>query len=190
MNLRETDRAFKLLRYVASGLVSEERFLKLVDDAKPYEPKKSLLHLSLADYQAFLNFAEGGDAQAVFFLMQKLDGIKKPKFALRKMSIENFTGWLKYIKVSQKRIDEHFKSIPKIPRSENVERAMKTIFNFGIYSIVDRMAVRHGITDEQAEQIPLITAITKLKIDADAELSKYNVEQALLAESRANFRKK
>lgn len=190
MNLKKTDRALKLLRYVSGGLVSENRFFELVDNAKPYAPKNSLLKLSLADYQEFLNHAEAGDAQAVFFLMQKLDGIKNPKFALRRMSIEKFTGWLKYIKVSQKRIDEHFKSIPKIPRSENVERAMKTVFNFGLYSIVDRMAVRHGLTDEQAEQMSLITAITKLKIDADAELSKYNVEQALLSESRANVKRK
>ena len=190
MKVKINDSAEKLLQYVASGLISNEQFKKLVEKSKPYQPGKDLITLSLLDFQNFANEQEKGEIYGLFFLLEKLDNEKRPQKAVKKMTAQKFLMWLKYIKVSLERIDEHFKSIPKVPMSALVEKATKPIFDFGIYAIVDNMAVRHGITDEQAEQMPLVNAITKMKIDGERAVIRYRVEKASAKEARIKAKSK
>ena len=190
MYVRKTDKAIKLLRFIASEIVTVEQFNKMVENSNPYKPKKELVNLSLGKYAEFLNEIESSELEGLFFLLKELEGIKNPKKAISKMTVERFLMWLKYIQISVKRVQSHFDSIPKIPRSERVKKAMTQEFDFGIYKIVDILARRQGITDSEAEEIPLIFAITKMKIDAESELIRWRVEQALLEESRLKNRKR
>ncbi len=190
MKLRKNDNVEKLLKYVSSGLISEEQFKNLVEKSEIYEPEKSMLTLSLSDFQSFANENEKGEIYGLFFLIEKLDNIKNAQKKVKKMTAERFLSWLKYVKVSLEQINNHFESIPKVPMSALVENASKPIFDFGIYAIVDNMAVRHGITDEQAEQIPLISAITKMKIDGERAVIKNRVEKASAKEARMRAKSK
>lgn len=190
MYIRKTDKAIKLLRFIASQIVTVEQFNEMVESSNPYKPKKELINLSLGKYAEFLNEIESSELEGLFFLLKELEGIKNPKKAISKMTVERFLMWLKYIQISVKRVQSHFDSIPKIPRSERVKKAMTQEFDFGIYKIVDILARRQGITDSEAEEIPLIVAITKMKIDAESELIRWRVEQALLEESRLKNRKR
>lgn len=190
MFVRKTDKAIKLLRFIASQIVTVEQFNELVESSKPYKPKKELISLSLGKYAEFLNEIESSELEGLFFLLRELEGIKNPKKAISKMTVERFLMWLKYLKTSVERVQSHFDSIPKIPKSERVKKAMTQVFDFGIYKIVDILARRQGITDSEAEEIPLIVAITKMKIDAEGELIRWRVEQALLDESRLKNKKR
>lgn len=183
LKVRKTDRAELLLRYVAGGLISKEQFLTLVEKSFAYEPKKSLLELPLKDFQEFVNEQEKGGIFGLLFLLKKLENSKKPHKEVLKMDVNKFLSWFKYIEIATKRINEHFEAIPRVPMSLLVENASKPIFDFGIYAIVDRLAVRQGITDEQAEQMPLIVAITKLKIDAERALIEYRVNEASMRDA-------
>ena len=190
MYVRKTDKAIKLLRLIASQIVTVEQFNEMVERSEPYKPKKDLLNLSLGKYAEFLNEIESSEVEGLLFLLRELEGIKNPRKAINKMTAERFLAWTKYLKTSIERVQSHFDSIPKIPRSERVKKATAQVFDFGVYRIVDMLACRQGITDAEAEEIPLIVAITKMKIDAENELIRWRVEQALLEESRSKSKKR
>ncbi len=184
MKLRITDKLTNLFEYIESGFISEEQLLNLIDNAIPHKPKYSMLMLSLKDYNEYLNLNEENVIYGIMFLMEKLDNIKKPKRKIKKMTIEEWFSWIKYIKVINDRLAEHYRDIPKIPMSRLVEEANKPIFNFGVYAIIDRMAVRHSITDDEAEKIPLLVAITKMKIDGESSLIRWRTDRAIMRENK------
>ena len=67
MYVRKTDKAIKLLRLIASQIVTVEQFNEMVERSEPYKPKKDLLNLSLGKYAEFLNEIESSEVEGLLF---------------------------------------------------------------------------------------------------------------------------
>ena len=84
-----------------------------------------------------------------------------------------------------RRVQAEFDSIPKLPLSFDVENVLAKKKNYGVYGIIDMIAKRQSLTDEEAGRTKLIFAIVKMKIDAQNEIAETEIKNIQLSKMRA-----
>lgn len=190
MNIKKSDKAEKLLRYLASGLITKDEFEGLIKNVKAFKPSGDLIMVTLEEYKNFENEYEKGVVYALIWTVETIHGQKNGRKYIKNLNVVDFLGWMKYLQEAKARIKKQMDNIPKPAASQRVYDAMTNIFDFGIYGIIDRLAQRQGLTDKEAAQIPLLHAITKLKIDGEKAVINQRVHEAMAKEARAKTRRR
>lgn len=151
----------ELLRLVSQGVISEDEWRSVVDGWKSQGfYRVTLDHLTLRHYGRVLACKIDPDAVLVHV---NATGIKEYATAgdiPTALYLDTLTG----LKSDLNRIESAFKNLPKASlTAEELEAGFGNI-DFGLFGIVDTLACRQGLTDEQVKDMPLSDVIGKLSI--------------------------
>jgi len=182
MKINTKDKGSILFSLLTTEILTVDEFRKIIGRWTPIEGVKSLGMFTLDEYQGFLNSQQQGTLEHLIFSVQVVLGLTKKKAVrfVNKMNVGTLLSWFSFLEKEIMNIENHFSNIPKVPMSLDISDIYKRKTDFGVYSIIDYIAVRQSLTDEEASKTPLIFAITKLKIDAENSVAKYEAERLQL----------
>lgn len=182
MRLKGRDRVSHYLRLCDLGLVSADNYNNHLNyfGASDFG---NLYDWDIDTYQGLLNCAT--DPEKVTYLYthhyKGLWGLWG-RWKLAHLSIADYFGAVAYLKHGIEQVTKMFEAIPKPEVSPAIAEIMKQNSDFGFYGIIDRLAQRQGISDDEAGKIPIIIAIAKLRIDAEQSIARQRIEQYNLAQ--------
>lgn len=151
----------ELAQLMISGLISREEWAGFLDGL--HEPPAPVEHLTLGE---FGELSEAGDDISTVQTYRRLLGLRPLS---ESDSAKEFVRELAAIRAGVRMVDSAFSRIPR-PSLSALEKSAGygAADNFGLFGLVDCLARRQGLTDEQAKAITVANAIGKLTIDAEA----------------------
>lgn len=148
----------ELLRYLAEGVITPDEWRELVNGTPPAELPDDITHLSLADY--FSATSTNDDYECTELVWRALGGgwspIPPPYDFLRRLHA---------VADGLKHIAELFENLPTPPLSADEQAAGFGRLNFGVGGLIDRLARRQGLSDDEAKKMSVNSALGKLAID-------------------------
>ena len=179
MKLKGGDRATKYLRLCQTGIITQEdydRHLSFFDKSN-FAP---LHDWGIDIYQGLIN------CQTDFDKVKYLYGVRYGKISalwkLSRLTVAQYFGAVAYLKHGIEHINKMFEAIPRPEVSPAVEAILKQGTDFGFYGIIDTIAVRHKLTDDEAGKTPIVIAIAKMRIDAERNIAHQRIEQYNLSQ--------
>lgn len=160
VRLRADEPIGRTLRLLRGGVFSAEDFATAVKEWRPigcYPVKVDELPFGV--YSLLIDGRD--DAEAVAIYMEAVG--KKPK-RIEDIPTGIFVDILHGLRSDLERIANAFKSIPQPTLSTEEVAAGFGSLNFGLFGIVDTLATRQGLTDDQVKQMSVATVVGKLNI--------------------------
>ena len=176
----------RLFELINAGLFSGDKLERLLLDW-PQREFHRLTSYTLDEYQGLINAQEAGIFEMLRYSIGVEKGIseKKTKRYVTRMSIDEALSRLAFLRREIRRVQAEFDSIPKLPLSFDVENVLSKKKNYGVYGIIDMIAKRQSLTDEEAGKTKLIFAIVKMKIDAQIAIAEAEIKNIQLSKMRA-----
>ena len=174
MILKKTDNYTKFYRLFKAGILTQKHYDELKDKSEPYKLPKSFLEYTLDEYFCLINSSKKGDLSIIKFIFAK----NKASF-FQKMTIETYFGILKAIENEFAKVKRAFDSIQKPPLSSEAKQAGFDRLDFGDYGLIDYIAKRHSLTDEEASKAILGFVIMKMRNDAQVAMCEYRMQEIL-----------
>lgn len=148
----------ELLRFIAEGVISAEEWRQLVEGTPPAALPDDITRLSLADY--FAATATSDDYECCELVWRGLGGTWSPP-----PPPYDFLRRLHAVADGLKRVAELFEALPTPALSADEQAAGFGKLNFGVGGLIDRLARRQGMSDDEAKKMTINAALGKLAID-------------------------
>lgn len=174
----KVDNTAELIRLYAEGVISPAEWEQLVAEAPPDELPDDITHLTLADYADAIG-GDGDDYHVCRTIWVALGGkwepIPPPFDFLRRLHA---------VGDGLKKINDLFEALPSPPLSAMEQQAGFGNLNFGVGGLIDRLARRQGITDEQAKGMTINAVLGKLAIDGRVAICEKKYQKLINAKTR------
>lgn len=155
-----------LLGMLASGLIRPEEWRQAVL-SRPCAPAP-VERLPLRDYGELCDAKDDAEALAIW---RRVNRQQPPKLSDPASEVmDDIAAVAKGLQL----VNDAFAKIRTPPLSSEERQAGFGRRNFGLFGLVDRLARRQGLTDEEARNMTVSDAIGKLAIDADAATCQRN----------------
>lgn len=142
---------------LASGVVDSEEWRRIIDEWKMRE-RVDVEDMTLDDYSTLSGMSS--DWQLVTFVASKLG-----KTITLSTSAKEYIGYLAGVTDGIRRVQEAFERIPSPSLSPEEQQAGFSSLAFGLFGVVDKLARRQGVRDEDIKSLPVSSIIGKLMID-------------------------
>lgn len=170
----------ELVRLYSEGVISPDEWQGLVADAPPDELPDDITHLTLADYADAVGGGEDKDDYHIcrtiwLALGGRWEPIPPPFDFLRRLHA---------VADGLKKINSLFEALPSPPLSALEQQAGFGSLNFGVGGLIDRLARRQGITDEQAKGLTINAVLGKLAIDGRVAICEKKYQRLINSKTR------
>lgn len=166
-----------VLEILASRLMTAEEWKKHVK-----EWGRDVAAIESLTLEQYGELCEAEDDFALFAAWKRAKGDRLPRLG---DPAEDFMEELGAVVRGMERVSAAFDAIPRIAMSSDERAAGFGGRNFGLFGLVDRLARRQGITDEEAKKMTVSTAIGKLTIDAHQEVCQKRYDEICSRRQRA-----
>lgn len=147
-----------VLEILASRLITKEEWTQAVRSWG-----RNVADLDTLTLDQYGTMCETQDDFALYAEYKRAKGERIPRLG---DPAQEFMEELGSIVRGMERITQAFDAIPRIAMSTEEKAAGFGSRNFGLFGIVDTLARRQNITDDEAKAMPLSSVIGKLTIDA------------------------
>lgn len=165
-----------LLEMLASGLIRPEEWREAVM-SRPCAPAP-VDGLTLRDYGELCDAKDDAEALAIW---RRVNHQPPPKLSDPASEVLDDIA---AVAKGMERVSEAFAKIKYPPMSPEEKQAGFGKRNFGLFGLIDRLARRQGVTDEEARDMTVSDAIGKLAIDADAAMCQRNYMEICRRQSK------
>ena len=173
MKLKKTEHYTKIYKLINAKLLTVSDYEALRDTAKAIDLPKRIMNYTLDEYFGLMNAAKGGDAAIIEYIF------KDNKKSLKKLDCYNYFAYIRAVNEQVKEVAEQFQSIKQPPLSAEAQQAGFGLLNFGDFGLLDYIAKRQMLTDEEAAKTLLGFAILKLKNDAMVAMCNYRMNEII-----------
>ena len=142
---------------LASGVVDSSEWRRIIDEWK-MRKRVDVEDMTLDDYSTLSGMSS--DWQLSTFVAEKL-GVR----LTTSTSAKEYISFLAGVTDGIKRIQDAFEKIPSPSLSAEEQQAGFGKLAFGLFGVVDKLARRQGVRDEDIKMLPVSSIIGKLMID-------------------------
>lgn len=171
MKLLKTDHFSKIGVLMRAGMLTQEDYTALKNKAQRIDFPKNIIEYTLDEYFGLLKAITKNDVEVVRYVF--------PKINLRRLNVGRYFSILRTIDLQFDEIKKAFESIKRPPLSQEAIRAGFQNLDFGDFGLLDYMAKRQMMTDEEASKTPLGLVIMKLQNDAEVAMCEYRMNEIL-----------
>ena len=171
MKLKKTDHYTKIYKLLNARLLTIADYERLRDGSKDIRLPKNVLSFTLDEYFGLMDAAKGGDAAIIAYIL------KDSKFSLKKLNCSDYFAYIRAVNEQVKEVADQFKAIKQPPLSSEAQQAGFGSLNFGDFGLLDYMAKRQMLTDDEAAKTILGLAILKLQNDAKVAMCNYQMNE-------------
>ena len=171
MKLLKTDHFTRVGVLMRAGILTQEDYTALKNKAQRIDLKKNIVEYTLDEYFGLLKAINKNDVEVVRYVV--------PKINLRKLNVDRYFNILRTIDLQFDEIKKAFESIKRPPLSSEAIMAGFDQLDFGDFGLLDYIAKRQMLTDEEASKTPLGLVIMKLQNDAEVAMCEYRMNEIL-----------
>jgi hypothetical protein len=174
MILKKNDHFTRFYILMKAGILKEADYIRLKSQAPRVALPKNIMSYTLDEYFGLLNAAKNGDISIVSYIFAKQD-----KNFLKRLTVWKYFGILREVEEQFALIKRNFDAIPKPPMSQEAIQAGFDKLDFGDFGLLDYIAKRQHLTDEEAGKSILGFVIMKLQNDGKIAVCEWRMNELL-----------